>query len=274
MIKDIALNLSVAAASDATIDYAISLAKTFGARTTAIAFAYEKMPVGILGDERWVDGVEQLRKEAEAAAQAAVARFETLARAAGLTFATQRVATSFEGSAEAFGRIARRFDLSVVRQAEPRTGTSDYLIIQAALFDSGRPVLVVPYAHRAPAKFARIMICWDGSRSAARAAADAFPFLRHAQAIEVVTVGDHANGEVSAADLADHLLAHDLRAEARQLTASDGNISSCILSHAASTSADLVVMGGWGHSRLREFVLGGATRGTLAAMSIPTLMSH
>ena len=138
MIKDIALNLSVAAAADATVDYAVSLARTFGARTTAIAFAYEKMPVGIFGDERWVDGVEALRKEAEAAAQAAVTRFETLARAAGLTFTTRRVATTFEGTAEAFGRIARRYDLSVVRQAEPRTGTSDHLIIRKFIMSDQR----------------------------------------------------------------------------------------------------------------------------------------
>ena len=96
---------------------------------------------------------------------------------------------TFLGTAEEFGRMVRRFDLSVVRQAEPRTGTSDHLIVQAAIFDSGRPVIVVPYGHTMPARFDRILVCWDGSRSAARAAADAFPFLRRAKAIEVLTVG-------------------------------------------------------------------------------------
>jgi nucleotide-binding universal stress UspA family protein len=275
MIKDILLNLSVAAAEDATVGYAVSLAKTFGARLTGLAFAYEKMPSGIIGDERWIDGVEGLRKEAEGVAQAAVTRLEKSGRVADLAISTRRLATTFTGTAEAFGRIARRYDLSVVRQAEPRTGTSDELIIRAALFDSGRPVLIVPSALRNPARFEQIVICWDGSRSAARAAADALPFLRRAKAVEVVTVGDREEANsVSAADFADHLTHHGLPARAKQITALDSDIPGRIIAHAAEMSADLVVMGGWGHSRLREFVLGGATRGVLAAMTTPTLMSH
>ena len=85
MIKDVLLSLSLAASEDFTVAYAVSLAKTFGARVTGIAFAYEKVSTGILGDETWVDSVEQLRKEAEDAARAAIARFEKSARDAGVT---------------------------------------------------------------------------------------------------------------------------------------------------------------------------------------------
>jgi nucleotide-binding universal stress UspA family protein len=276
LIKDIVLNLPLDADEDATITYAVSLAAAFDARVTGIAFAYEKMPAGILGDERWVDGVEELRKEAEQAADAAISKFENVARAAAISAATYRLATTFWGTADEFGRIARRFDLSVLRQPEPGTGRSDHLVFRAALFDSGRPVLIVPSTHKGQAKFERIMICWDGSRNAARAVADALPFLRRADGIEIVTIGSpRDNSEmVLGAGIAGHLKVHGIRATTKEIAATDVEVPSRILSHAATTNADLIVMGGYGHSRLRELVLGGATHGVIAAMSIPTLMSH
>ena len=275
MIKDILLNLSADSQQDVAIDYAVSLANAFDARVTGVAFAYEKMPTGFLGDERWVGSVEQLHKEADEAAQASVARFENAARSAGITMETRRIETTFSGTADEFGRMARRYDLSVVRQARPGTGTSDHLIVEAALFDSGRPVLIVPRAHKGAASFNRIALCWDGSRAAARAAADAFPFLRFAKAIEIVTVENQTtDNEIPGADLVDHLMQHGLAAEARRIAVSGVDVPSRIISYAADASTNLLVMGAYGHSRLREFVLGGATRGVLAGMLVPTLMSH
>jgi nucleotide-binding universal stress UspA family protein len=275
MIKDILLSLPLNPSADTAIDYTLSLASTFNARVTGVAFAYGKMPVGLLGDERWVEGIEQLRKEAEDAAKAAIGRFERAAETVGVSIETRRIATTFSGTAEMFGRIARRFDLSIVRQVEPKTDSSDHLILQAALFDSGRPLLAVPIGQKGTAKFDRVMICWDGSRSAARALADSLPLLRRAKAIEIVTAGDSETiKSASAGAIADHLALHRLNAATKQISATGMNIPDRILSHAAETAPDLVVMGGYGHSRLREFVLGGATRATLAEMSIPTLMSH
>lgn len=274
MIKDILLNLSLIARQDATIDYAVALASTFAARIAGIAFAYEKVPIGLLGDETWVDGLEQLRKEAEEAAKTAVARLEGAARTAGVLVDTRLLETTFAGTADEFGALARRFDLSITRQVEPRTGTADQLIVEAALFDSGRPVLIVPYAQQGVAKFDRIMLCWDGSRSAARALADAFPFLQRAKAIEVFTVESGKSLAVSASDVVDHLARHNLKAEIQRVATADADVARQICSHAADSQMDLVVMGGYGHSRLREFVLGGATRDVLGGMTIPTFMSH
>src|SRR6185312_15245185 len=86
-----------------------------------------------------------------------------------------------------FGSVARTFDLSVVGQAEPKS-MRDHLMIEGALFDSGKPVLVVPYIQRAGLKLDRVMACWDGSRNAARAINDAMPFLTRAKAVDVVTI--------------------------------------------------------------------------------------
>ena len=121
--------------------------------------------------------------------------------------------------------------------------------------------------------------CWDGSRSAARAAADALPFLRRGTLVEVVTVaGEPAKSdEMPGADIAHRHPGggrHGVKVELKRIVTAETDVANTILVHAADSSADFLVMGGYGHSRLREFVLGGVTRGILTSMTVPTLMSH
>jgi nucleotide-binding universal stress UspA family protein len=177
---------------------------------------------------------------------------------------------------EIFGRLARRFDVAVVAQAEPDKLPARRLIIEAALFDSGRPVLLVPYIQREGLRLERVMVCWDGSRSAARSVGDAMPFLARAKAVEIVLVASEPgkSNEIAGADIAHHLARHGLKVELKHIVVQDLDVGNTILSHAADTEADFIVMGGYGHSRLREFVLGGATRAILGAMTVPTFMSH
>jgi nucleotide-binding universal stress UspA family protein len=121
-----------------------------------------------------------------------------------------------------------------------------------------------------------VMVCWDGSRSAARAVGDALPFLLRAEKVEVVLVASEPgkSDEIPGADIAHHLARHGLKVELKRIVAVDVDVTNTLLSHAADVGSDLLVMGGYGHSRLREFVLGGVTRGILASMTLPTLMSH
>ncbi len=102
------------------------------------------------------------------------------------------------------------------------------------------------------------------------------PFLVRAKVVEVfIVTGERKKSEeVPGADIAKHLARHGLNVEINRIVASDTDVANTILSHAADADADFIVMGGYGHSRLREFILGGATRGILASMTIPTLMSH
>ena len=136
--------------------------------------------------------------------------------------------------------------------------------------------MVLPYIHKSALKLDRLLICWDGSRPATRAIADAMPFLRRSQAIDVVIVasGREKTDEIPGVDIGEHLARHGLKVEVKRIVATDIDVPNTILSHVADSGADFIVMGGFGHSRLREFVLGGATRGILAAMTVPTLMSH
>jgi nucleotide-binding universal stress UspA family protein len=134
----------------------------------------------------------------------------------------------------------------------------------------------VPYIHKEPIKLDRVLVCWDGSVTAARAIGDAMPFLERAGKVEVIIVsGEEAkSGEVPGADMGAHLARHGIKVEVKQIVAADEDVGNTILSYAADFGASFLVMGGYGHSRLREFVLGGATRGILESMTVPALMAH
>jgi nucleotide-binding universal stress UspA family protein len=221
----------------------------------------------------WVD--EEWAK-AEAAAKAAAARFEEAARRQGIKFNSRTLESSVGGAPDIFGEIAARFDLSVIRQAEPGTAPLEDLVIEGALFASGRPVLVVPYIQRVGLTLDRVLVCWNGSPNAARAIGDAMPFLHRAKKVEVlIALGEAGRtDEIEGADIAGHLARHGLNIEVVRTAAIEGNVTDTILSHAADVGADFLVMGGYGHSRLREFVLGGVTRGILGTMTVPVLMAH
>jgi nucleotide-binding universal stress UspA family protein len=274
MIKDLLVNLATGIESDATTDYAISLATTFQAHLAGAAFAYDEIPPAMLAGEVPPAWLEELHQAAQEAAKAAVAKFEAAAKRAAISAQASWLPASLDGPAELFARMARRFDLSVVRQAEPGKSTTAALVIEAALFETGRPVLVIPYIQKGGVKLDRVMVCWDGSRSAARAAADAIPFLKRARTVQLVMVSQHESDETRGADIAQHLARHGVTVEVKQIVAPDAQTADVLLSHAADSSADLLVLGGYGHSRLREFVLGGVTRSILATMTAPTLMSH
>jgi nucleotide-binding universal stress UspA family protein len=144
------------------------------------------------------------------------------------------------------------------------------------LFQAGGPVLFLPYTFRGSVRANRIGICWDGSRLAARAMRDAAPLLARAEEIVIITINeaDAVPDEVSASHLARHLGRRGLSTRTVSLSAARADIQPTILSLAADESLDLLVMGGYGHSRLQERFLGGVTRAMLEAMTVPTLMSH
>jgi nucleotide-binding universal stress UspA family protein len=137
-------------------------------------------------------------------------------------------------------------------------------------------MIVVPYIHKAPFKLDRVMVCWDGSRPATRAIADAMPLLKRAGNIEVVMITNERSkqGEIEGADMGQHLARHGLKVEVNRITRDNLDVANVLLSHLADSDANFIVMGGYGHSRLREFVLGGVTRTVLHSMTAPALMSH
>ncbi len=275
MIKDIVVNLRQGD-RDPAGEFAISVASAFEAHVLGVAFAFEPLVPGTVMGAVPVEFLESQRAEADRAARAAVERFEASARRAGVSAETRMISASLADAASHLAAMARRFDLAVVGQPSREDATADVLVDEGVLFESGRPVIFVPYIQKAPLKLDRVMVCWDGSRAAARAIADAMPLLQKAKKVEIVVVSDKGSkaDETPGADLAKHLARHDLQVELKRITSPDIDIASTILSYAADSNADMIVMGGYGHSRLREFILGGVTRSMLEAMTVPVLMSH
>lgn len=276
MIKDIVVNIALARAHDPAAAYAISVAQTLEAHVTGVVFVYDPVISPSIMDGVSADWIEAQRAESQAMAQSAIDRFEHAAALAGLSFRHRVIEATLGGATDLFGRIGRRFDLTVVGQKEPDHLSPADMFVEAALFESGRPLIVVPYIQKAGLSLDRVLVCWDGSRTAARAMGDALPFLHRAKAVDVVIVatGRAKSDEIPGADIAHHLARHNINVEVKRIVAEDVDVPNTVLSYAADVSAELIVMGGYGHSRLREFVLGGATRGILNSMTVPILMSH
>ena len=275
MIKDIVVNLDIGT-EDRAAKFAISVAEAFEAHLAGVAFVYDPVIPGAIMGGVPPEFIESQRAESEKAAKAAVARFEAAAKREGISFETRKLNASLAGAADELSRIARRFDLAVVGQASrDRVGPAE-VVDEGVLFESGRPVIVVPFIQKAGLTLDRVMVCWDGSRAASRATADAMPFLQKAKKVEIVIVASKAAkaDEAPGADLAEHLARHDLDVMLKRITSPDIDVASTILSYVADSDADMLVMGGYGHSRLREFVLGGVTKAILESMTVPVLMSH
>jgi nucleotide-binding universal stress UspA family protein len=276
MIKDVVVNLSGGETRDVAAAYAISMAQAYDAHVVGVAFVYEPVIPGSLLGGIPTDLIEVQREENAKSAKAAVAEFETHARNAGVSAEARLLDASVAGASDLFGRIARRFDVAVVGQAKREQGVSEELLIEGALFGSGRPVIIVPHRHKQAMALDGIMVCWDGSRPAARAIGDAIPLLERAKSIEiVVVVGERdKSGEITGTNMKRHLARHGIDVEIKHVSAGNVDVQSAILGHATDSGADFIVMGAYGHSRLREFILGGVTRSILKSMPVPVLMSH
>lgn len=275
MIKDLIVNLGLGE-HDPAGKFAVSIAEAFGAHILGVAFAYEPIIPGSVMGGIPPEFIESQRAESEKNAGAAIARFEQAAKLAGVSFETRMMSASISGASDELARMGRRFDLVVVGQAERDKPMPEEIVDEGVLFEAGRPVVFVPFIQRESLKLNRVMVCWDGSRAATRAVGDAMPFLEKAKQIEIVIVGAKPpkSDEVPGADLGQHLARHGIKVDVKRITSPEIDVASTVLSYAADSSADLIVMGGYGHSRLREFVLGGVTRAILESMTVPVLMSH
>ena len=276
MFKDIVVNLSVRKGSKAVGDYAVSVAETLEAHLTGVAVAFVPSIPGASLGYLPIETIEAQQRENEMAAEDAVDHFTAASAKAGVAAERRVLRTGFPAAAEQFSRIARRFDLAIVGQLEPDVNSVEAAIAESTLFDSGRPIVIVPYIQKAPLTLERVMVCWDGSRAAARAIADAMPLLERAGSVQVVIVASERGkyDQIEGADMGLHLARHGVKVEVTRIARGKIDVADALLSHAADSGADFMVMGGYGHSRLREFVLGGVTRSMLHSMVVPTLMSH
>jgi nucleotide-binding universal stress UspA family protein len=261
------------------VDAAISLGLTFDAHVDAIATGYIPASAAFVADAGAAATIaavfETEQQRAAERSATALSVFEMAARTAGISYQCRSIDDSPTEAASALGDAARLYDLTVVLQPDAGLDLFDNTTVVEVLLQAGGPVLFVPHIFRGSFKPRRIGICWDGSRLAGRALRDARGFLSRADAVAVISINEsQAPGEATAQSLVQHLGRSGLTTSLIELTAEHSEIQPSILSLAADESLDMLVMGAYGHSRLREGILGGVTREMLKTMTVPTLMSH
>ena len=259
------------------VDLAVALTIARRSHIDAIAIGYESMGAAGMVVEGGgaavaaVIGAEQER--AQERADAAIAVFEIEAKLAKIAYGARTLVAIPAEAGETIGALSRLYDMTIVLQPDTSTVSYDNEIPQQVLFHSGGPVLMVPYIQKGPLDAHHVGIAWDGSRLAARAVRDAMPFLMGANAVTVIAINEEAS-EASSDQLAAHLGRRGISARVQRLTAERGDVQGAILSIAAESNMGLLVMGGYGHSKLHERILGGVTRSMFDSMTVPVLMSH
>ena len=279
--KDLLVVLDSDAASRRRIDLAVALAERFAAHLVGLyPLPVPEIPHHLsyydpsVLDPFFLD----LREQAQAASEVEREAFEHAASLRGLSVEWRVIA---EGLPEADAALhARYVDLTILGQPDPDRGDLDLIRPrpEQVTFASGRPVLVVPYAGQFETVGRRVLIGWNASREATRAVNDAMPLLTAAEVVTVLTIdareGPDAHGELPGADISLHLARHGVKAEIERTVSAGIAPGEVLLSRAADLGADLLVIGAYGHSRVRELLLGGATRSILQSMTLPVLMSH
>lgn len=276
MIRDILVNLAQGTEKDPTVDYAVSLAAEYGAHLTGLSVAYEMdVPPFYLGALP-TDFIDAQVLENKTLADKAAARFIAAAEKAGVSHEVRTITATLGIAANTFARMARLFDLTVVAQPNPDEPGPEEVMAEAVLTEAGRAVLLVPYVQTRPFSVERAVVAWDGGRPAARALNESLSLLHKAKDVKIFRVVDpDAETDEEGEEVVRHLARHNLKAELRALPESSAtSIATSILNEVSDQGADLLIMGGYGHSRLRQLVLGGVTREILSTMTVPVVMAH
>jgi nucleotide-binding universal stress UspA family protein len=280
MYKDLLVTLDAAPQSLVRLEVAARLAERFGAHLVGLYTATVPEAAGRYGyfDPALLDPLfREVLDKSRAEADRVRGHFEECVARRGVS-AEWRMATGFPSETTAVhGRYA---DLVVLGQIDPDDGLASLVrpVPQEVALAIGRPILTVPYAGKFAEIGRRVLVGWDAGREATRAINDALPLLAAAQSVTVLAIdpesGFSGHGEVPGADIALHLARHGVKATIERTVSARIGAGETLLSRASDLDADLLVMGAYAHSRVRELLLGGATRTVLESMTVPVLMSH
>ncbi|WP_431322084.1 universal stress protein [Rhizobium sp. YTU87027] len=204
--------------------------------------------------------------------------FRRKAQAEGVSYEWRSFASSTGYGTAPLIESARSADLLIASQANPAKPSDSHVDIDNFLFESGRPVMMIPFVLRQPKPIKRVLIAWNGSREAARAAFDALPILKAADEVEIFSVDpvDNAlqSAAVAGADIASALSRHGVRVTLATAQSVDKSASTVIENRLSDSSIDLLVMGAYTHSRLWQMIFGGTTKTLLQSMTALTLLSR
>ncbi|HWB49505.1 MAG TPA: universal stress protein [Stellaceae bacterium] len=289
MIKTILVRAGDDAASAAAYAAAGGVARRFGAHVDALHVRLDPVEVAVAMSTEGAGGtllqgmIDSLERDANAGEAKAQARFGAFCADAGLAFVAEPAMRGEGPSAMfhvetgqearwmcAYGRTA---DLVVASRGVPGDDAAARSTLEALLLETGRPLLIPAAATPAPGASDRVAIAWKATPEAARAVAFAMPFLMHAAEVTILTVEEEEGQRDEAARLIRFLGWHGITARSERLTAGSDGAAATLLT-AAKAKNGLLVMGGYGHTRLREWVFGGFTQHALDHAELPVLMTH
>jgi nucleotide-binding universal stress UspA family protein len=277
--KDLLVHLDESNGCARRVDAAVRLAARHGAYLTGLYPILEIPLLNYIREQIPEDVQARMDAEAQMQAEAGLKDFWEAAERGGVSYGTRTDHALHTTLARVVSMHARYADLVVLGQADPDEPPyvgSD--LPEEVVLASGRPVLVVPHDWAPRALGERVLIAWDASREAARAVSDALPLLQRAASVLVVSVNPKStplgHGELPGADMALHLARHNIHVEVQSVETDRMDVADALLSFAADRGCDLLVMGAYAHSRVRELVLGGTTRTILKSMTLPVLMAH
>jgi nucleotide-binding universal stress UspA family protein len=261
------------------IDQAVAFCAALGASLTAVAFKV-RIPIGANALADRLLGLGDLARDEEARSrgnvEAVLERFSAQAGVLGVDHQTLSPEADYDDRVDDLTVLARTRDLCVIPYHGAVAGQTS--LAESVVFGSGRPVVILRTGpdQTPPRAIRRILIAWDGGRAASRAVQDAMPLLKAADEVRILTVLDDKASTTGgqAWDLARHLQAHGIKAEPEEYTAAGLSIGQVLEQATLDRGFDLLVMGAFGHTRLREFLLGGATQRIMTVPPIPVLLSH
>jgi nucleotide-binding universal stress UspA family protein len=281
-LKDLLIHVDASAESDVRVEIAAELARRHDAHVTGL-YVVDLVPYvadvatgAIAGRAGMIEAVSALRQRATEEPHRVEARFRARLDAAGVAGEWRLAENVVAPTVALHARYADLTMLGQINPDNPPLGTAADLV-EHVMFAAGRPVLVIPYIAKPGPIGRNVLVGWNGSREAARALNDAIPFIAGADTVTVLAInprhGIAGDGDVPAADIALHLARHNMRVAADHVVTEIAE-GDALLDYAADRGCDLIVAGGYGHSRLREFALGGVTRTLLRSMTVPVLLSH
>jgi nucleotide-binding universal stress UspA family protein len=275
--KDILVHVDNSKHCPDRLDAAINLATAHGAHLTGLYILPRPEVPEFIQAQLGPDIIEMQNKVVREMAAQAEKAFRDVVGRSGVPHEWRAADGPLEESMIVHTHYA---DIVVVGQHDPE---GDEVPGAASLPDrmvltAGRPVLVIPYVGNFPTIGRHVLVAWNASRQSTRAVNDALPILKQAKKVSVLAInpehGANGHGQIPSADICLHLARHGVKVEAQHVFADDVDAGNMLLSRAADEGADLIVMGAYGHRRLRELVLGGVTRHLLKHMTAPVLMSH
>lgn len=264
--------------NDDDLNAAIQLCSQINAQLSVVVLAIATLPP--LGDypigtaDAWLkdrhNDLEALSKRVD--------RVETMVKNADISATVIDEYPEAAKVARVIGRHARYADATIIGSSLLRNDLLKTTVIDGALFESGRPILIVPPHHKPTLRPKRVLLAWDSGVECTRAAREALDVMASAEEVHVTLVDPDTssivNGPEPGADIAAYLAHHGITVDVDRLPSGGTSIADVLKQHATDISAELIVMGGYGHSRTREWIFGGVTRSMIDDPNLPVLMAH